>query len=246
MFKFFTFATLAVSAVSTVYGAAIPAERRDEASYDQAFLEPYADYNARYNALSCATQHGTQFFDDCCHPLLIGQTLADNRKAYCNPWTASASSSVAASTAPASSAVNNVAPAPTSFSTTSSATPTKAATTSSKTQTPTTTAAASGPTNTGHATWFLQHNTAGACGTVHQDSDFVIALDSAVYDNGAHCGKTVKLTNLDSGATTTAIVADECPTCDSDKSIDLSKGAFGALTNSNFDLGEFNIGWEYA
>ena len=60
----------------------------------------------------------------------------------------------------------------------------------------------------------------------------VIALDSAVYDNGAHCGKTVKLVNLDSGATTTATVADECPTCDNSNSIDMSVGAFTTIAVS--------------
>lgn len=39
MFKFLTAATFALSAVSSVFGAAIPANRRDEASYDQAYLE---------------------------------------------------------------------------------------------------------------------------------------------------------------------------------------------------------------
>lgn len=90
------------------------------------------------------------------------------------------------------------------------------------------------------ATWFYQHNTAGACGTVHQDTDKVIALDSDVYDSGSHCGKTVMLVNLSNGKTTTATVADECPTCDSKLSIDLSQGAFGALTDNDYDLGEFD------
>jgi hypothetical protein len=90
------------------------------------------------------------------------------------------------------------------------------------------------------ATWFLQNDTAGACGTVHQDSDFIIALDSAIYDNGKFCGQEVKLVNIATGATTNAKVADECPTCDAPHSIDLSQGAFEALTNNNLPLGEFD------
>ncbi|KIP09532.1 hypothetical protein PHLGIDRAFT_18613 [Phlebiopsis gigantea 11061_1 CR5-6] len=253
MFKLLTAATFALSAVSSVVGAAIPANRRDEASYDQAFLEPYATYNARYNTLGCASQHDTEFFSDCCHPLLIGETLEANRKAYCNP----ASTSATATSAPISSAVNNVGGAPPTFASSSTAVPTttskapattskapaEAPSTTSKAQATTTTASAATPTNTGHATWFYQHNTAGACGTVHQDTDKVIALDSAIYDNGALCGKTVTLVNLSNGKTTTATVADECPTCDSAESIDLSQGAFSALTDGDFGLGEFNIAW---
>ena len=90
------------------------------------------------------------------------------------------------------------------------------------------------------ATWFTQNNTPGACGIVHQDSDFLIALDSAIYDNGKYCGKEVKLVNTQNGASVTATVQDECPTCDSATSIDLSVGAFKALTNGDLDLGMFN------
>lgn len=58
------------------------------------------------------------------------------------------------------------------------------------------------------------------------------------------CGKTVIVKNKSSGATQEATVADTCPTCTNAESLDLSRGLFAALTNSNFGLGMFDI--EYA
>jgi hypothetical protein len=46
MFKFLTLATLSLSALSAVSGLAIPV-RRDEASYDQEFLEACTRFYAR-------------------------------------------------------------------------------------------------------------------------------------------------------------------------------------------------------
>lgn len=289
MFKFISLATLALSAVASVSGAAIP---RDEASYDQPVLEPYTQYNTRYNTLGCAEQHGTQFFDDCCHPMKIGETLANNRKAYCNPanasstaaaavptddseddcddedesTTAPAPTTVAATTAAASTAPVNVAPAPSSSDEpkttaaptteakpSTTATPTTTKTTKAASASPSATKAASsgsGQTFTGTATYFLQHNTAGACGKVHPDSDYIVAMDYRMYGDlgkqSQYCGKNVILTNESNGKSITALVADACPTCESSGSLDLSEGAFGALTDNNFDLGVFKVSWQFA
>lgn len=46
------------------------------------------------------------------------------------------------------------------------------------------------------------------------------------------------------GKTQTATVADSCPTCPMG-ALDMSKALFGALTNGNFDLGEFQMTWEF-
>lgn len=54
-----------------------------------------------------------------------------------------------------------------------------------------------------------------------------------------YCGKNVILTNESNGKSITALVADACPTCESSGSLDLSEGAFGALTDNNFGLGVF-------
>jgi hypothetical protein len=48
------------------------------------YLEEYKEYNIRYKALNCSTQHNTTFFDDCCHPLLANETLTI-RADYCTP-----------------------------------------------------------------------------------------------------------------------------------------------------------------
>lgn len=83
----------------------------------------------------------------------------------------------------------------------------------------------------GHLTWFTQNGVAGACGTVHSDSDFIAALDTAVYgDTGvqsSYCGKTIRITWQ--GNSVDVIVADACPTCDNAASVDLSEAAFQAL-----------------
>ncbi|GJE87161.1 hypothetical protein PsYK624_032440 [Phanerochaete sordida] len=220
----FKLVALTLCAISAVRGVVIPLSHRDLAHYDSADLEPYSDYSTRYQLLDCASQHNTQFFDDCCHPLLKGQSLSDDRKPYCIPQSGSAS--VAPATAAAvPSVVNAAAPPPSS----SAASPTTPA------------AAAPAPSQTGHGTWFTQNNNAGACGTVHQDSDKVVALDSAIYDNGKWCGKSITITNLANGKTVQATVADECPTCDDKYSVDMSQGAFDAIGAESTGL--LNIMW---
>lgn len=78
-----------------------------------------------------------------------------------------------------------------------------------------------------------QQGMAGACGAVHQDTDFVVAINTPMWDNGAHCGQTVEVRNSKTGTTVTVKVADQCPTCSSG-SLDLSEGAFQALTGALF------------
>ncbi|KAK4702056.1 hypothetical protein P7C70_g4168, partial [Phenoliferia sp. Uapishka_3] len=85
----------------------------------------------------------------------------------------------------------------------------------------------SGKTYTGgQATYFYQNGVAGACGTVHKDTDYVAALQTEMYANGANCGKTITLTSTATGQSVTVTVADECPTCDGTTYVDLSESAF--------------------
>jgi len=72
-----------VSLVVAIANAAV-VPRAPPADYDSSYLEPYDVYHARYTALSCQSQHDTQFFAECCHPLLKDQSL-DSRPAACNP-----------------------------------------------------------------------------------------------------------------------------------------------------------------
>lgn len=93
----------------------------------------------------------------------------------------------------------------------------------------------------GKATFFYQEGNPGACGKVHDDSAFIVAIQSKMYDDGKHCGKTVMITRKSTGKTIKAIAADECPGCPTGQSLDLSVGAFNALGNPA--EGIFDIHW---
>ncbi|THH20685.1 hypothetical protein EW146_g737 [Bondarzewia mesenterica] len=116
MFQLLSIASLAVFAVSAVNGVVVP--RRDPpAGWATSYLEDYHVYHTRYLALSCQTQHNTEFFNQCCHPLLVCsitrrfyiktrrahaflfrllKTLATARPAQCIPSTEASSSAAAA------------------------------------------------------------------------------------------------------------------------------------------------------
>jgi hypothetical protein len=66
--------------------------------------------------------------------------------------------------------------------------------------------------------------------------------DSAIF-NLDLCGKRVEITNLANGKTVTATVADECPTCDNSKSIDMSVATFEAIALKS--VGLILIEWRY-
>ncbi|BGO94773.1 hypothetical protein NBRC10512_005408 [Rhodotorula toruloides] len=103
---------------------------------------------------------------------------------------------------------------------------------------------ASSGTYSGQATYFFQNGVAGACGSVHSDSDYIIALETSMYAGGSHCGQQVKITNTGNGKTITATVADECPTCSTSQSIDLSQGAFDALGSES--QGVLPVNWNFS
>jgi hypothetical protein len=106
---------------------------------------------------------------------------------------------------------------------------------------------------------------AGACGTTHQDSDRILALQTEMYGSGQDCGRTVTITNTSNGKSVTATVADEsvlplsvrfpcaisdvastlcrCPGCSSSASLDLSTGTFDAIASE--DTGEVPITWSF-
>lgn len=45
----------------------------------------------------------------------------------------------------------------------------------------------------GFGTWFLQGGQEGACGKLHRDTDFVVALETKTYANGIHCGRGIQI-----------------------------------------------------
>ncbi|KAG0665391.1 hypothetical protein C6P46_006838 [Rhodotorula mucilaginosa] len=98
-------------------------------------------------------------------------------------------------------------------------------------------------TYSGQATFFYQDGNAGACGTTHQDSDRIVALQTEMYGTGQDCGRTVTITNTSNGKSVTATVADECPGCSSSASLDLSTGTFDAIASE--DTGEVPITWSF-
>lgn len=102
-----------------------------------------------------------------------------------------------------------------------------------------------GQTFTGISTWYTQNGNAGACGKVNPDSAHVIALYTSAYANGANCGRTVEIQNLDDGTSTTAVVADMCPSCGGPGDIDLSVGTFSAIDPQYQTHGVRNIKWWY-
>ncbi|OAV94594.1 hypothetical protein PTTG_03809 [Puccinia triticina 1-1 BBBD Race 1] len=94
----------------------------------------------------------------------------------------------------------------------------------------------------GKATFYSQDGNPGACGATHQDTDYIVAIQSQIYDGGKFCGKTIVVTRKSTGQSINCIAADECPGCPTDHSLDLSEGAFKALGNP--DEGLFDISWQ--
>ncbi|KAF9483756.1 barwin-like endoglucanase [Pholiota conissans] len=255
MHSFAAFATFALSFATSVSSLAVPRATPPK-GWLTAVLEPYDTYHNRYMALSCNTQHNTAFFDQCCHPLLAKESLAD-RPAQCDPTddeedlpfcddeddTTTAAAPVATPTTKAK---------PTSTSTPhTSATPTttkKATSTAAKpVSTPASNAASSSVNTGGFATFFYQNGVAGACGTVHSDNDLIAAIDGDRYGNlgkkSSLCGQQVQITNTNNKKTVTVTIADACPTCKNSNSIDLSEGAFKHI--ATLDDGMVPITWKF-
>jgi rare lipoprotein A (peptidoglycan hydrolase) len=101
----------------------------------------------------------------------------------------------------------------------------------------------------GHATYFYQAGNPGACGQYHSDSDRIVAIDSNGYwgnnfgSGSSYCGRWVTITNTNNGRTTTAMIADVCPTCVSDNSLDLSVAAFTDIASESD--GMVPISWHF-
>ncbi|KAE9401510.1 barwin-like endoglucanase [Gymnopus androsaceus JB14] len=245
-------ATIALSALSPVYARVVP-RLTTPSTYDMSTLEPYFTYHARYLALGCEYNHGNDFFDACCHPLQINESLS-NLEPRCTPdagvlssvseslegYTSTSSwwSSTSASSTPSPTAspVEDFVPA-----TSDTWTPTSTWSSSSDTWTSTSTASAASSTQSGgFGTFFYQKGVAGACGTVHSDSDVIVAMDSALYSQSV-CGQTVTIWNTANWKSVTATIADECPTCINSESIDMSVGAFQQI--GDLSTGQLDIVW---
>ncbi|GAA5953348.1 hypothetical protein JCM8115_000502 [Rhodotorula mucilaginosa] len=96
----------------------------------------------------------------------------------------------------------------------------------------------------GIATFFYQNGIAGNCGNVNSDNTLLVALPTATYAGGSHCGQYVEITRSDTGNKIKALVADSCPTCNNNSCLDLSWGAFSALGGTQ-SMGVFDITWQF-
>jgi len=233
-------AAIAVSTLS-VSGLVIP-RTATPSNYNTSILEPYMTYHERYLALGCQYNHGNDFFAACCHPLKIGEDLS-SREARCTP-DAGVLSSISASLTGQTSTVPAAA-APTTTDSASSVDVAENLAVPSSTWSSAAASSTSASSNVqtgGFGTFFYQNGVAGACGTVHGDYDYVLAMDSAIYSQDL-CGKSVTITNTANQKTVTAVVADECPTCNNAQSIDMSLGAFLQLADES--VGLIDITWSY-
>ncbi|KAH9934502.1 RlpA-like double-psi beta-barrel-protein domain-containing protein-containing protein, partial [Epithele typhae] len=82
-------------------------------------------------------------------------------------------------------------------------------------------------------TFFFQGGIAGACGSIHQDFDFIAALSPTMYGpinaKSPLCSKRMRITNTMNNKTVEVTVADACPTCPGANDLDLSVAAFESL-----------------
>lgn len=190
-----------------------------------------------------------------------------NSSSHSRHHTASASPAPAPASSSAPAPVSSAAPAPVSSETPapvssaapapeSSSTPVASpspAPAPSPSPSPASSSAAAAPSSTGQvdtggfATFFYQGGQPGACGTVHQDTDFICAIDSARYGDSGNasplCGQQVQITNTQNGKSVTATIVDDCPTCENADSIDLSVAAFNAIADPS--TGIVPISWQF-
>ncbi|KAI0202396.1 RlpA-like double-psi beta-barrel-protein domain-containing protein-containing protein [Astrocystis sublimbata] len=78
----------------------------------------------------------------------------------------------------------------------------------------------------------------GACGETDNDGSPVVALNTADYANGAHCGQWITIQG--NGKQTAARVEDLCPGCGSG-GIDVSPAIFDDI--ADLDVGRIQVNW---
>ncbi|PFH54304.1 hypothetical protein AMATHDRAFT_72811 [Amanita thiersii Skay4041] len=237
MFNTFPFALVAFTILSYVSGLVVPRSTAP-AGWDDS-LEPYDTYHTRYLALDCQQKHGTPFFDECCHPLSATQSL-ETLPSQCTPPTATTIANI-----PTASPNEDDLECDEDDDGTTTIPSSAPVSEPSETSSPKKNTA---QLNTGgFATFFYQNGNAGACGTVHGESDLIAAMDYRRYGNlnvkSDLCGRKIKITNPSNHKSVVVTVADACPTCRNANSIDLSVGAFKRI--ANLDQGIVGINWSY-
>ncbi|PWN27981.1 barwin-like endoglucanase [Jaminaea rosea] len=82
----------------------------------------------------------------------------------------------------------------------------------------------------------------GACGWQSGANDMIAALATSSYAGGSNCGKWITVHH--NGNSAKVKVVDECPTCVSGDSVDLSPAAFSQLASK--DQGMVDVTWNMA
>lgn len=67
-------------------------------------------------------------------------------------------------------------------------------------------------------------------------------MNGPQWDNGDNCGRTVSITNPNTGLSTKATVTNSCMDC-AEYQLDMCHSLFGYLTNDHWELGEFQMTW---
>lgn len=205
-------------------------------------------------AVASATASGDDDDDDCEDCEECDDDDDDSTTAVAVSTTHVASSTHAAASTTAAPAATHTSSSHTTTSSSSVHTTSTHSTTHSTTHT-TSSAKASATASSGSgsfvtggfATFFTQNGVAGACGTVHRDSDFIAAIDSRRYGNTGEvsslCGKKAQIINTDNGKSVTVTIADACPTCENSNCMDLSTGAFTQIADES--TGIVPIKWQF-
>ncbi|KAG8925120.1 hypothetical protein FRC03_009077 [Tulasnella sp. 419] len=101
----------------------------------------------------------------------------------------------------------------------------------------------------GFATFYFQNGNPGACGDYNPDDALIAAIDHHRWGKDSFgeksdlCGKKIHITNTKNNKSVTVILADVCPTCTNENSIDLSTGAFDKIATR--DEGMVPIDWYF-
>ncbi|KAM0750949.1 hypothetical protein T439DRAFT_325992 [Meredithblackwellia eburnea MCA 4105] len=107
----------------------------------------------------------------------------------------------------------------------------------------------------GNATWFESSKHVTVCRVAPNNTDFVVAVPSSIYNAGVNssssdgvssvCGQQITITNLLNQMSVNVWVADMCAYCPSETSLDLSKIAFQSIATGDLSSGVLDIVWGF-
>jgi len=95
----------------------------------------------------------------------------------------------------------------------------------------------------GKATYFTPN--VGNCGKKNKSTDLIVALSTAMYAKGKHCGHFIVVTNKKTKKTVRLKIVDSCPGC-GNGDLDISPTAFDVLSNNHRNLGVLDTTWTFA